>query len=83
LNILGLAALFFMLLRQHYLPPNPPQLPGLAWDLALNTARRFVTNTHWESFNGGTTLGLFSQMAGFTGQNFLSAARGVAVIFAL
>ncbi len=83
LNILGLAVLFFMLLGQHYLPLNPQQLPGLSWDLALNTAVSFVTNTNWQSYSGETTLSYFSQMAGLTVQNFLSAASGIAVIFAL
>ena len=83
LNMLGLAVLFFMLLGQHYLPLNPQQLPGLSWDLALNTAVSFVTNTNWQSYSGETTLSYFSQMAGLTVQNFLSAASGIAVIFAL
>ncbi|EIY9955962.1 potassium-transporting ATPase subunit KdpA, partial [Shigella flexneri] len=82
LNMLGLAVLFFMLLGQHYLPLNPQQLPGLSWDLALNTAVSFVTNTNWQSYSGETTLSYFSQMAGLTVQNFLSAASGIAVIFA-
>lgn len=81
LNMLGLAVLFFMLLGQHYLPLNPQQLPGLSWDLALNTAVSFVTNTNWQSYSGETTLSYFSQMAGLTVQNFLSAASGIAVIF--
>ncbi|MCN2673587.1 potassium-transporting ATPase subunit KdpA [Escherichia coli] len=83
LNILGLAVLFFMLLGQHYLPLNPQQLPGLSWDLALNTAVSFVTNTNWQSYSGETTLSYFSQMAGLTVQNFLSAASGIAVIFVI
>lgn len=69
-----------MLLGQHYLPLNPQQLPGLSWDLALNTAVSFVTNTNWQSYSGETTLSYFSQMAGLTVQNFLSAASGIAVI---
>ncbi len=56
---------------------------GLSWDLALNTAVSFVTNTNWQSYSGETTLSYFSQMAGLTVQNFLSAASGIAVIFAL
>ncbi len=65
-----------MLLGQHYLPLNPQQLPGLS-DLALNTAVSFVTNTNWQSYSGETTLSYFSQMAGLTVQNFLSAASGL------
>ncbi|MEB2417943.1 potassium-transporting ATPase subunit KdpA [Citrobacter sp. R-1.5.2] len=83
LNILGLLILFAMLIAQNLLPLNPQQLPGLSWDLALNTAVSFVTNTNWQSYAGETTLSYFSQMAGLTVQNFLSAATGIAVIFAL
>lgn len=83
LNLLGLTVLFLMLLGQNLLPLNPQQLPGLPWHLALNTAISFVTNTNWQSYGGETTLSYFSQMAGLTVQNFLSAATGIAVIFAL
>ncbi|MDA8477931.1 potassium-transporting ATPase subunit KdpA [Citrobacter sp. Awk 4] len=83
LNLLGLVVLFFMLIGQNLLPFNPQQLPGLSWHLALNTAVSFVTNTNWQSYSGETTLSYFSQMVGLTVQNFLSAATGIAVIFAL
>ena len=83
LNIVGLIALFTLLILQGSLPLNPQQLPGLSWHLALNTAVSFVTNTNWQSYAGETTLSYFSQMAGLTVQNFLSAASGIAVIFAL
>jgi K+-transporting ATPase ATPase A chain len=83
LNIVGLAALFAMLMLQGILPLNPQQLPGLSWHLALNTAVSFVSNTNWQSYAGETTLSYFSQMVGLTVQNFLSAASGIAVIFAL
>ena len=80
LNILGLLVLFSLLMAQNLLPLNPQQLPGLSWHLALNTAVSFVTNTNWQSYSGETTLSYFSQMAGLTVQNFLSAATGIAVI---
>lgn len=83
LNVLGLTLLFLLLLWQHLLPMNPQQLPGLPWHLALNTAVSFVTNTNWQAYSGETTLSYFSQMAGLTVQNFLSAATGIAVVFAL
>ncbi|WES69829.1 potassium-transporting ATPase subunit KdpA [Superficieibacter sp. HKU1] len=82
-NLLGLLVLFFMLLFQDVLPLNPQHLPGLSWHLALNTAVSFVTNTNWQSYAGESTMSYFSQMAGLTVQNFLSAASGIAVIFAL
>ncbi|EQC1554129.1 potassium-transporting ATPase subunit KdpA [Citrobacter amalonaticus] len=83
LNVLGLTLLFLLLLWQHLLPLNPQQLPGLPWHLALNTAVSFVTNTNWQAYSGETTLSYFSQMAGLTVQNFLSAATGIAVVFVL
>ncbi len=82
-NLLGLLVLFFILLFQDALPLNPQHLPGLAWHLALNTAVSFVTNTNWQSYGGESTMSYFSQMVGLTVQNFLSAASGIAVIFAL
>ncbi|RJT19066.1 potassium-transporting ATPase subunit KdpA [Buttiauxella izardii] len=82
-NGLGLLLLFVILLTQGSLPLNPQQLPGLSWHLALNTAVSFVSNTNWQSYSGETTLSYFSQMVGLTVQNFLSAATGIAVVFAL
>ncbi|MDT8702594.1 potassium-transporting ATPase subunit KdpA [Kluyvera ascorbata] len=83
LNLVGLLVLFTMLMLQGVLPLNPQNLPGLSWHLALNTAVSFVSNTNWQSYSGETTLSYFSQMAGLTVQNFLSAATGIAVLFAL
>ncbi|OSC55408.1 potassium-transporting ATPase subunit KdpA, partial [Klebsiella pneumoniae] len=37
-NALGGLALFALLMLQGVLPFNPQHLPGLSWDLALNTA---------------------------------------------
>jgi K+-transporting ATPase ATPase A chain len=82
-NALGIIILFIMLLLQGSLPLNPQHLPGLSWHLALNTAVSFATNTNWQSYAGETTMSYFSQMVGLTVQNFLSAATGIAVVFAL
>ncbi|MGC0788453.1 potassium-transporting ATPase subunit KdpA [Pantoea agglomerans] len=82
-NALGFVVLLAILLMQGALPLNPQQLPGLSWHLALNTAVSFVTNTNWQSYSGESTLSYFSQMVGLTVQNFLSAATGIAVAFAL
>ncbi|NUL35919.1 potassium-transporting ATPase subunit KdpA [Kosakonia sacchari] len=83
LNIFGLMLLFAMLMLQGILPLNPQNLPGLSWHLALNTAVSFISNTNWQAYSGESTLSYFSQMAGLTVQNFLSAATGIAVVFAL
>ncbi|WP_345829435.1 potassium-transporting ATPase subunit KdpA [Erwinia sp. HDF1-3R] len=82
-NLGGLILLTVMLMTQASLPLNPQQLPNLSWHLALNIAVSFVTNTNWQAYAGESTLSYFSQMAGLTVQNFLSAATGIAVAFAL
>lgn len=82
-NLVGLLALFLMLLLQAYLPLNPQHLPGLEWTLALNTAISFVTNTNWQAYSGEASLSYFSQMVGLGVQNFVSAATGIAVLVAL
>lgn len=82
-NVFGLLFLFAILMFQGSLPLNPQHLPGLSWHLALNTAVSFVSNTDWQSYGGETTLSYFSQMVGLTVQNFVSAATGIAVVFAL
>jgi K+-transporting ATPase ATPase A chain len=82
-NAAGLALLVLILSFQHRLPINPQGFDGLSWHLAFNTAVSFVTNTNWQSYGGETTLSHFSQMAGLTTQNFLSAASGMAVAAAV
>ena len=82
-NLLGGGMLFVLLLLQGVLPLNPQHLPGLSVDLALNTAVSFMTNTNWQAYAGEASLSYFSQMVGLTVQNFLSAATGGAVAFAL
>ena len=82
-NVLGFCLLFAILMFQGSLPLNPQKLPGMSWDLAFNTAISFVANTNWQSYSGENTLSYLSQMAGLTVQNFLSAATGIAVVFAL
>jgi len=42
-----------------------------------------VTNTNWQAYGDETTMSLFTQMVGLTVQNALSAATGIAVLFAL
>ncbi|SFZ85439.1 K+-transporting ATPase ATPase A chain [Devosia enhydra] len=79
----GFLALYALLRLQGLLPLNPQGFAGLAPDLAFNTAVSFVTNTNWQNYAGETTLSHFSQMAGLTVQNFLSAATGMAVAMAV
>jgi len=81
-NIAGIVTLFAILKLQWYLPINPQGFAGMENWLAFNTAISFVTNTNWQNYGGETTLSHFSQMAGLTVHNFLSAATGIAVVFA-
>lgn len=81
-NIAGMILLFTILKLQGSLPLNPQGFDGMESWLAFNTAVSFVTNTNWQNYGGETTLSHFSQMAGLTVQNFLSAATGIAVAFA-
>ncbi|ODT48089.1 potassium-transporting ATPase subunit KdpA [Devosia sp. 63-57] len=82
-SLAGFIALYAMLRMQHVLPFNPLGFGPMAPDLAFNTAVSFVTNTNWQNYGGETTLSQFSQMAGLTVQNFLSAATGMAVAIAV
>ncbi|KQW31613.1 ATPase [Rhizobium sp. Root274] len=82
-SLAGFVALYAMLRLQAYLPLNPQGFPGLPSDLAFNTAVSFVTNTNWQNYGGETTMSHFSQMAGLTVQNFLSAATGMALAIAV
>lgn len=80
---IGLVFLFLLQLLQGALPGNPQRLPGVDWDLAFNTAASFVTNTNWQAYSGESTLSYLTQALGLTVQNFVSAATGIAVLFAL
>jgi K+-transporting ATPase ATPase A chain len=82
-NGLGLLVLLAILMLQGWLPLNPEKFPGFSWDLGLNTAVSFVTNTNWQFYSGESTASYFSQVMGLMVQQFLSAASGIAVLIAL
>jgi K+-transporting ATPase ATPase A chain len=82
-NAAGILLLYAILRLQHLLPLNPMQFGAMSPHLAFNTAISFVTNTNWQSYGGESTLSYFSQMAGLTVQNFVSAATGMAAAIAL
>ncbi len=80
---IGLVFLFLLQLLQGVLPGNPQELSGVKWDLSFNTAVSFITNTNWQAYSGESTLSYLTQALGLTVQNFVSAATGIAVLFAL
>lgn len=79
----GFVFLFLLQLLQGVLPGNPQNLPGTSWHLAFNTSASFITNTNWQAYSGESTLSYLTQSLGLTVQNFISAATGIAVLFAL
>lgn len=82
-SAIGLVFLFLLQILQGVLPGNPQNLPGVSWDLSFNTAASFITNTNWQAYTGEATLSYLTQAVGLTVQNFVSAATGIAVLFAL
>ncbi|GLS20634.1 potassium-transporting ATPase potassium-binding subunit [Labrys miyagiensis] len=79
----GFASLYAIFRLQVWLPLNPQGFPNLTPDLAFNTSVSFVTNTNWQSYAGESTMSNFSQMAGLTVHNFVSAATGIALAIAV
>ncbi|AIY79502.1 potassium-transporting ATPase subunit KdpA [Clostridium botulinum] len=82
-SIISLIVLFLLHIFQDFLPLNPEKVSGTSWDLAFNNAVSFVTNTNWQGYSGESSLSYFTQMMGLTVQNFVSAAVGISVLFAL
>ncbi|MFT7773898.1 potassium-transporting ATPase subunit KdpA [Roseateles sp.] len=82
-NALGVMAVYGLQRLQQWLPLNPQGMGPVAPDSAFNTAISFVTNTNWQGYGGESTMSYLTQMLALTVQNFLSAATGIAVVFAL
>ena len=82
-NLAGFLVLYFLQRLQGSLPYNPAGMTAVEPGLAFNTAASFMTNTNWQNYGGESTMSYLVQMAGFTVQNFLSAATGIAIAIAL
>ncbi|WP_374581443.1 potassium-transporting ATPase subunit KdpA [Pseudoduganella sp.] len=82
-NLLGTLFVYGVQRLQGWLPLNLQGLPGVGADSSFNTAISFVANTNWQGYAGEQTMSYLSQMVALSGQNFLSAATGIAVAFAL
>ena len=83
-NSFGAVVVYVLQRAQVWLPLNPQALAAVSADSSFNTAVSFVTNTNWQGYSGGEgTLSYLTQMLALTVQNFLSAATGMAVAFAL
>jgi potassium-transporting ATPase potassium-binding subunit len=85
-SLAGWLLLYFILRTQtlwDFTGLNPMHFHSAPWNVTFNTTSSFLTNTNWQYYGGETTMTYFSQMAGLTVQNFLSAAVGIAVAVAL
>ena len=82
-HVFCFVSLYALMRLQYFLPFNPQGMTGVEPSLALNTAISFTTNTNWQNYGGETTLSYFTQMAGLTVHNFVSAAAGIVVVIAL
>ncbi len=86
-SLAGWLLLYFILRTQdapwvpHLL--NPLGYHSAPWNVTFNTVSSFMTNTNWQYYSGETTMSYFSQMAGLTVQNWLSAGVGIVVAVAL
>jgi K+-transporting ATPase ATPase A chain len=85
-SLAGWLLLYFILRTQtlwSFTGLNPQGFHSAPWNVTFNTTSSFVTNTNWQYYGGETTMSYFSQMAGLTVQNFLSAGTGIVVAVAL
>ena len=82
-SIAGFVTLYALQRLQNVLPLNPQGFDAVPPDLAFNTSMSFITNTNWQNYGGETTMSHLVQMLGLTVHNFVSAATGLAMAFAL
>jgi K+-transporting ATPase ATPase A chain len=82
-SVVGFLSLYALLRLQNVLPLNPQGFGAFPADLAFSTSLAFITTTNWQNYSGETTMSHFGQMAGLTAYNFVGAATGLAMAFAL
>ena len=81
-SVIGIAVVFVLQMVQQFLPLNPAHVGPVPWDLSLNTAVSFATNTNWQAYAGEAGVSYLTQMIGLAVQNYMSAAVGMAVLIA-
>ncbi|UXY14917.1 potassium-transporting ATPase subunit KdpA [Chitiniphilus purpureus] len=82
-SLVGVLFVYALQRLQGMLPLNPQGFGAVSPDSAFNTAISFVTNTNWQGYAGEATMSYLTQMLALAVQNFVSAATGIAVVFAL
>src|SRR4029077_16793793 len=53
-SLVSIGFTYAIMRLQKWLPLNPLKLDNVRWDLALNTAVSFASNTNWQSYAGET-----------------------------
>lgn len=82
-SIASFLVLYGLQRLQGRLPFNPTDRTSVSPMGSFNAAVSFVTNTNWQWFSGEQVMSHLTQMLGFTVQNFVSAAAGMAVAVGL
>ncbi|MFO1307860.1 MAG: potassium-transporting ATPase subunit KdpA [Burkholderiales bacterium] len=82
-SAIGVLFVYALQRLQGFLPLNPQAFGAVSPDSSFNTAISFVTNTNWQGYGGESTMSYLTQMLALAVQNFLSAATGIAVAWAL
>ena len=82
-SVMSVLFLYALLRLQGSLFFNPTDRQSVSPMGSFNAAISFVTNTNWQWFSGEAAISHLSQMIGFTVQNFVSAAAGMAVVVGL
>ncbi|MYM70073.1 potassium-transporting ATPase subunit KdpA [Pseudoduganella sp. FT55W] len=82
-SIIGALVTYALQRVQAWLPLNPQAMANVSPDSAFDTAVSFVANTNWQGYSGEQTMSYLTQMLVLAGQNFFSAATGIAVAYAL
>ena len=82
-NIAGILVVYGLQRLQAVLPLNPAGFGAVDPFVSWNTAVSFASNTNWQAYAGESTMSHLNQMFALTVQNFVSAATGIAVVFAL
>jgi K+-transporting ATPase ATPase A chain len=83
-SLVGFISLYALQRLQNVVPVlNPQGFDAVPADLAFNTSMSFITNTNWQNYSGETTMSHLVQMLGLTVHNFVSAATGLGMAFAL
>jgi len=82
-SVIGALVTYGLQRVQAWLPLNPQAMANVSPDSAFDTAVSFVANTNWQGYSGEQTMSYLTQMLVLAGQNFFSAATGIAVAYAL